>query len=263
MNLQKQNYTKLKLWFTLVELIVTITIIAILSSIWFNSYIWYLWEARDAERKANMWEIKSALKLYKQKRWAYPNPWDYFNITNSWNTVAFQWVLNEDVTLSTMDNIPSDPHTSKKYFYSVSKNKQETQVAITLENWEFPIALLDWDYKSVSKDVLPSIILATTSTSALEIHEWIWDGSINRNKFILNWGNNIPYTIVKPYDPLYAWEDVDDILASWNIKFWQNSDYRTCDELQEAAKLIHTTWSEEYQILYTNWYLISTWCLLP
>jgi len=43
--------------FTLVELIITITIIAILSTIWFNSYVWYLWDARDSERKANMWEI--------------------------------------------------------------------------------------------------------------------------------------------------------------------------------------------------------------
>ncbi len=263
MNLHKETYSKLKLWFTLVELIVTITIIAILSSIWFNSYIWYLSDARDSERKANMWEIKTALKLYKQKRWAYPLPWDTFNITNNWVIVAIQWLLNEDVTLSTMDNIPSDPYTDKSYFYSVSKNKQETQVAITLENWEFPIALLDWDYKSVSKNILPSIVLAISSNVSIEIHDLVWDWSTNRNKFILNWGNNIPYNTNRPYIPIYAWEDIDDILTSWNIQFWQNSDYRTCDELSEAAKLIHTTWTEEYQILDNTGYLSNTWCVLP
>ena len=256
MNIQKNA-------FTLVELIVTITIIAILASIWFNSYVWYLWEARDAERKANIWEIKSSLKLYKQKRGAYPLPWNTFNITNNWVIVAIQWVLNSDVTLSTMDNIPFDPYTNNDYFYSVTKNKQEAQIALTLENWEFPISLMDWDYKSISKNVLPSILLATWSTVDLEIHDWIWDWTTNRNMFILNWWKNIPYTILKPNNPLYAWEDIDDILISWNITFWQNSDYRTCDEISEASKLIHTTWSEEYQILDATWYLTNTWCVLP
>ena len=261
MNIQKKAH--LKTGFTLVELMVTITIIAILASIWFYSYVWYLWDARDSERKADMWEIKTSLKLYKQKRWAYPVPWNTFNITNNWLLVAIQWKLNENVTLSIMDNILFDLYINKNYFYSVTKNKQEAQVALTLENWEFPTALLDWDYKTVSKNVLPSIILATWSTVAVEIHDWVWNGTTNRNMFILNWGRNIPYTIVKPYAPLYAWENIDNILLSWNIDFWQNSDYRTCDEIGEAAKYIHTTWTEEYQILDNTWHLSNTGCVLP
>lgn len=256
------NYLNCK-WFTLVELIITITIIAILSTIGFNSYVWYLWEARDSERKANMWEIKTALKLYKQKRWSYPLPWDTFNITNSWVIVAIQWKLNESVTLNTMDKIPIDPYTSKNYFYSITKNKQEAEVVLTLENWEFPIALLDWDYKTVSKNVLPWIILATWSTSTIEIHTWVLDWSNNRNLFILNWWKNLAYNISRPYDVFSAWENIDTVLISGNIKFWQNSDFRTCDEISEAWKLIHTTWTEQYQILDETWYLSNTWCVLP
>ncbi len=254
-----------KLWsaFTMVELIVTITIVAILSTIWFNSYVWYLSEARDSQRKANMWEIKTALKSYKQKRWAYPTPWNIFSITNNWNIVAFQWLLNNDVTLSTMDTIPSDPYTNNYYFYSVTKNKQETDVAMTLENWDFPIAFMDWDYKTVSKNVLPSILLATWATSSVEIHTWVWNGTNNRNLFIFNWWKNLPYWVAKPNNPYYAWENVDTVMSWWNITFWQNSDYRTCDEISEAAKYIHTTWTEEYQILDVTWYLINTWCTLP
>jgi len=33
-----------------------------------------------------------------------------------------------------MDKIPTDPYTNKYYFYSVVTNKQEAQVALTLEN---------------------------------------------------------------------------------------------------------------------------------
>lgn len=249
--------------FTMVELIVTITIIAILSTIWFNSYVWYLWEARDSERKANIWEIKTALKLYKQKRWAYPIPWDTFNITNSWTIVAIQWKLNDKVTLNTMDKIPSDPYTDNYYSYSVTKNKQEAQIALTLENWEFPIALMDWDYKTVSKNVLPSIILATWSTSSVEVHTWVLDWSTNRNLFIFNWWKNLPYKVTKPYDIFYAWENLDSVLSWWNITFWQNSDFRSCAEISEAAKLIHEVWTEQYQILDSVWYLTNTWCILP
>jgi len=254
---------KQKKAFTLVELSITIIIIAILASIWLYSYVWYIWEARDVERKANIWEIKTALKLYKQKRWFYSIPWSNFNILNNWKIVALQWILDENVTLSTMDKIPFDPYTSNNYFFSITKNKQEFEIALTLENWEFPIALLEWDYKTVSKNVLPGILLATWSTSDIEIHDLVWDWSTNRNLFIFNWGANLPYTIVKPHLPYNAWEDVDDVLISWNISFWQNSDYRTCDEIMEAAKMIHDTWTEEYQILDDTWVLTSTWCTLP
>jgi hypothetical protein len=33
-----------------------------------------------------------------------------------------------------MDKIPLDPYTDENYFYSVTKNKQESQIALTLEN---------------------------------------------------------------------------------------------------------------------------------
>lgn len=254
---------KQKKAFTLVELIVSITIVAILASIWFYSYVWYLSEARDAERKANIWEIKSSLKLYKQKRWAYPIPWDSFNILNNTEIVAKQWVLNDKVSLTTMEKIPLDPHTKLSYWYSITNNKQEYQIALTLENWDFPIALLEWDYKSVSKNILPSLILATWSTVDIEIHNWIWNWTENRNLFILDWWNNLIYNVKRPYKPFYAWWNIDDILDSWNIIFWQNSDFRNCVEISEAAKLIHTTWTEEYQILDNNWYLSNTWCVLP
>lgn len=260
MNIQKKA-------FTLVELIVSISIVAILASIWFYSYVWYLGEARDSKRKANAWEIKTALKLYKQKRWAYPIPWNYFNITNTnvWGTtiVALQWELNENVTLSTMDEIPLDPHTGKHYTYSVTKNKQESQIALTLENWDFPIALLEWDYKTVSKDILPSIILAISSSTAIEIHDWVWDWTVNRDYFILNGWINLPYSLDNPYNPHYWGEDIDDVLIWWTIKFWQNSDYRDCTEIEEAAKMIHTTWLHEfYQILDNTWVLTNTGCTL-
>ncbi|MDR2411484.1 MAG: prepilin-type N-terminal cleavage/methylation domain-containing protein [Candidatus Peribacteria bacterium] len=60
--------------FSLVELIVSITILVILSSISFISYNSYLTKARDTQRKSDISYVSSALKSYKQQKGSYPNP---------------------------------------------------------------------------------------------------------------------------------------------------------------------------------------------
>jgi prepilin-type N-terminal cleavage/methylation domain-containing protein len=60
--------------FTLVELIVTATILVILTAVGFYSYSQNLVDARDSLRKSDIANLKSNLKLYKQKRGAYPLP---------------------------------------------------------------------------------------------------------------------------------------------------------------------------------------------
>ena len=70
--------------FTIIELMISVIIIGILTTIWFYSYSGHISWTRDVERKANMWEIKTALKLYKQNRGSYPLPGWYFNITNNY-----------------------------------------------------------------------------------------------------------------------------------------------------------------------------------
>jgi len=39
--------------------------------------------------------------------------------------------------------------------YSIIKNKQEYEIAATLENRDFPIALVNGTYKSISINILP------------------------------------------------------------------------------------------------------------
>ncbi len=249
------------LWFTFVELIVTTVILIILASTWFYSYINYLSEARDSQRKADLAKLTSSLKLYKQKRWWYPMPWDYYSITNSWTTVVFQWRLNNKVALSTLDDLPLDPYAEEPYFYSVTANKQEYQVALTYENWDFPRAWLEWDYKSVSKNVLPWIILAKYSTTAVEVHSWVSDWSTNRNYILFNNSESLPYEMIEPFRPYYDWSNLDEVLANTNTDFWQNTDFRNCTEILEAWKAISWSWIlEEYQILNSSWALTNTWC---
>ena len=54
--------------FTLVELIVVITILAILATIWFVSFSGYLAWTRDTNRVAQLKSMSDALELYRTKK---------------------------------------------------------------------------------------------------------------------------------------------------------------------------------------------------
>ena len=242
-----------KKWFTFVELIVSTTIIVILSAIWFVSYTNFLIDARDSQRKSDLAKTSSSLKLYKQKRGIYPNPWEKFNLTYSGTTVWIQGLLNEDVILTTIDKIPNDPYAKVPYMYSITNNKQEFQIAITLENDENSIAMVEWNYRTVSKNVLPNIVLAIKQS-------WDLDVVSDSSKFIFDslW-HNLPYDL-ETWEPYSDWTDLQAMLTEAENKnsFWQNSDYRSCSEIRQAWKFFGT-WT--YEIIdNSSWVLTGTWC---
>lgn len=250
-------------WFTLVELIVTATILVILTAVGFYSYSQNLVDARDSLRKSDVADLESRLKLYKQKRGAYPVPGNTFTITNSGVLVAQQWLMNNGVSLTTADTIPLDPYIKVPYFYSITTNKQQFEIALTLENADNPIAILEGDYKSVSKNTLPTITLALESTTPIEIQDGVGAGSTNRTAFIVNLGSyNLPYTFNEPYSPQNdSGIPLETILTDPTIEYWQNSDHRSCSEIYESGRSISNgTASQQYQILNSTGALENTIC---
>lgn len=258
---QKNNFNSIK-GFTLIELIVVMVILSTLSTIWFISYTSYMISARDSSRFIDMWTLKINLKSSKQQVWSYPKPTKFFTIINSWssNEEVFQWILDENVSINTISNIPLDPKSNNYYPFSVTKNKQEFQIAITLENDWKNIALLDWDYRTVSNNVFPSIILAISwSGQEIEIHDWINSWSINREKFIVNnWSYNLPYDLTS-WNPVSNWNTVwfTWIITEPWVNISINSSYFSCIEINESWKYL---WPWEYQILDNSWSIINTTC---
>jgi len=264
-----KKYTKNIKAFTFVELIVVMIIVVILSGVWFSSYVWYISSARDSQRKSDLLQINSALKLYKQKRWYYGFPWDYFNITYNSNVVAIQWKLNKNIHIDSIDKLPTDPKTKWYYSYSITNNKQEFMLAWTLENSDFNTAFINWNYKSVSKNILPSILLAIWAApwTNVEIQSWNWDWSTNRNLFIYdNQEYNLPYNFIEPFAPFTKWITFENLLTESESydNFWQNTDFRNCIEIDEAWKLIIPLSATpiQYQIISNTWALIDTTCSL-
>jgi len=253
-------------WFTLVEIIVAATILVILTTIWFYSYTNNLADARDWKRKSDAATIGSQLNLYKRQRWAFPAPGNSFQIVNHWFLVANQWFLNNDVSLSTAESLSLDPDLDIPYVYSVTRSKQEYQIAMSLENNDSPLALVQWNYKSVSKNILPTIVLALSGQWAVEINasETATNGNINRTLFVYDQGfHNLPYGFENA-TPQSDGTPFSTALLDVQSTYWQNIDYRSCWEIFTAAKWISPSGTtDEYQILNSSGTLTNTWCLAP
>ena len=122
--------------FTLVELIVVITILAILWTIAFISLQWYSADSRDSVRISDVSNIKTSLELFHLNAWKYPLPDNAETVTYSGGILWYQGTVGEQVVSNisrNMSEVPKDPLMDKEYFYSVHNNKNQLQVLALLE----------------------------------------------------------------------------------------------------------------------------------
>jgi len=125
------------LWFTLVELIVVITILAILATIWFVSFSGYLAGTRDTNRKAQLKSMSDALELYRTKQ-SLPIPDDKVDVKVwTWSNervIAYQWYIWKNV-LESIEYTESwlDPKDKTYFSYYLSRNKKYYQLLAFLE----------------------------------------------------------------------------------------------------------------------------------
>ncbi len=117
-------------WFTLVELIVVITILAILGTIGFISMQGYSQSAREATRISDLATIEKALTFFHTTENYFPEPTDFINITYSGSLAWKQGVFGEDTRLvvGRISESPRDPLTNSLYAYSVTNNRQEFEL---------------------------------------------------------------------------------------------------------------------------------------
>jgi len=126
--------------FTLVELIVVITILVILATIAFISLQWFSKYARNSTRASDLASINKVLSLYVTEKSEYPLPTDWKQVTYSWSEVWTQWTFWASVrktiwTNANISEIVVDPLTGNEYTYSVLNTRREYQIAWVLE-WE-------------------------------------------------------------------------------------------------------------------------------
>ncbi len=125
------------LWFTLVELIVVITILVILWTIAFLNLWGFSGSARDSARISNLANLQKGLNVYQVRTWTYPMPESSVAITASWTPIGYQWFAKDIVwgiaKISKWWTV--DPSDSNIYTtYAVNQTLTKMQAMVFLED---------------------------------------------------------------------------------------------------------------------------------
>lgn len=170
-------------WFTLVELIIVITILAILGTIWFVSFQWYTSNARDTKRTNDLASLISALEAKRAGNslsvvsfvsWTGAMvSWTPF--TASWiawkanpTTTEYKaWVVDFTLLWISADWF-KDPNNVDYSFWASSFKWGVYQLAATLENSDRPESLVKWNY-SARVSTWVTVVPTARDKSVLEI----------------------------------------------------------------------------------------------
>jgi len=116
--------------FTLVELIVVITILAVLGTIAFISLQGFSLKARDSARVSDLATISKSLEFFKTTEWYFPDPTNATNISYSWSLAWKQWEFGEETRRISwrISQVPVDPLTLNPYTYSTTNTRQEYEL---------------------------------------------------------------------------------------------------------------------------------------
>lgn len=110
-----KDMKKLNRGFTLIELLVTISIIAVLTTLLMANFIGVRQRGRDGQRKSNLYQLRSALELYRTDHGSYP-----ITLAACGKGVSLNYTdPNPPNAVTTyMQTIPCDPLTGSPFKYT-------------------------------------------------------------------------------------------------------------------------------------------------
>ncbi len=226
--------------FTLVELIVVITILAILWTIAFISLQWYSSQARDSKRVSDIQNIKKSLELFSLNTWKYPMSDDYFTVSYGSQDLRYQWTVWEQVTTNLSRNLnekPIDPLTGAEYIYSRTYAGTEYEV----------LSIYESDLISISPQPSPpkgegARPLVFSNTYAANVNYPKINGNYN-NLYLKAWITYLPTPSIINGN---IWENTDIL---WNSTFLESQVITAWDNIPWVS-----TW-------WLNWMTVNvfTW----
>ena len=199
-----------KKWFTLVELIVVITILAILWTIAFISLQNYSTYSRNSIRINDIQNISKFTEVFKIEKWIYPKPNNSFVVSHSGATIWTQGIVWDDfiTNIERITDTPTDPTTNLNYTYSLAAFNTEFEIWAAIENnWLtglFPqsyaadsdaVAYISWNYNEKYTtarvdNILTTFVLPSITTSRE------WDQTISNilenGALVTDWGKTLP-----------------------------------------------------------------------
>jgi type II secretory pathway pseudopilin PulG len=236
---------KNRLAFTLVELIIIITILTILWTISFIYMQWYSKYSRDAVRISDLSSISEALSLKMVQWWKYLIPANKVNITTNGTTIMYQWIFTKEMwSLYWVYGDLVDPLTKKEYTYSTDVILYKYELLWFLEwNIVFNNNILSETYAESDKTIISKwdklwVILTIDEIPIQETEITTLD--------ILNTTNEYKAYI----------DNFNIITWTWNNLQYINPRYN-CDRLSEVWYLKNKSW--EFKIN-PQWDDITVYC---
>ncbi len=196
--------------FTIVELIIVITILAILATVWFLSYSAYTSNARDWNRLTSIWEIQNWLNMFKLKNSKFPSAeGTIFSWTINWIALVYVWEFWDNISKSiSLGFTPTDPLTKTKYTYGTTKDYKYYQISSIMENtvwYENHItnqtyawneeAKVEWNYKWILRYSSWSEKWIANVPSLIFNNTWAVDLLNSWTYFVVNKKTNLPYNL--------------------------------------------------------------------
>lgn len=240
--LSNKHMKNKKSWFSLIELLVVITVLIILGAIAYFSFHKYTTHTRDSVRITDIKTLKTSLELYHIQTWRFPKPDKSKNITFNFSTVVWeQWTVGQELIsrLSRINKIPLDPKYGNEYTYSLTENWLEYQIWTIIEldslvaNQSFitntyantapktapnTSAYIDWNYNEIAllfkmnwlyvMYAIPSIMLPDLNSN-LELSEML------SSSVVIRWKKCLPHSY-KPYSDTCLVNFAPKLLYIWS-----------------------------------------------
>lgn len=252
--------------FTLVELIVVVTILSILATLAYIGVDNYFASTRDSKRIYDMQQMTNVMQLYFNGSSEYPEPSNYVELTYSGSLAWKQGTFWESVTRtlrSFWNDIPLDPLYNNEYTYSLTNGWLEYQIGMIRETfrqeedlgelisfqnkahaWSIPWALVAGNYNGFVVRVIdgpqnyflatPSIIAANLdSTDVLDVITW--QNLVYDNFF------NLPASYSEYIDTRggFDFNVSDPLVFSWSLNDLRNE--QNLLDFDARLKYVYTT----------------------
>lgn len=250
----KNQYT---LWFTLVELVVVATILAILSAVWFSAYTGYIWWARDSNRLAQLENIRSGLQSYSIK-WNLPLPSDYVTVNDGATILWYQWYAWQEV----LDTIWlkkgwKDPQDESFYTYYLSKSRNNFQLLWFLEEENNEIAQKGIFSQTHAVDYSSKYPTVTWESLWVLLGTWVDANTpiqeITTIKTATNldiWSTTDEYTAIIKDDYTVTWDSTELSIVSALANSWWYI-WTNCKDLVVSNPWL--VWKDGTYLISPNW----------
>ncbi len=256
--------------FTLIELIVVISLLIILAAIVSISLKQWFWKSRDAKRLETLSVMSKALDMQLNYTSEYPLPDDNVELVYSWETMGYQWKFWPNVVskLNFLKEIPQDPKDNTYYTYSVWVDKDRYELMVMLEQdisyFIRKIYAIDYTerYPIVKGDKIWIILLQDNTPiednyAGSQIWFWSWEAFENfiikvlfskDEVYEMEWKKIWPmiaWRMMKKYDPPEVCPE-GYIPVPWNPDFNQKGFCVAAYEMSyETVNSLNTSWETD------------------